>query len=33
MLSLSLLTFFDALFFTGITEIDKISREISGQTP
>lgn len=32
-LSLSLLTFFNVLFFTGFTEVDKISREISGQTP
>lgn len=32
-LSLSLLTFFNILFFTGFTEVDQISREISGQTP
>lgn len=32
-LNLSLLTFFNVLFLTGFTEVDKISREISSQTP
>lgn len=32
-LNLNLLTFINVLFFTGFTEVNKISREISGQTP